>query len=461
MKNSRLLEIMPTLTRSDKRSLRLWLDANIHNRREDVRRLYDYLVQHYNDSLEDKKAVWKAVFPEQPYQDAILRQTLHFLLESVEDWLVYQAVQKERDRRQLYLIKALRQRHCYDSAAYYLHEMRPLPPIHRQERYEWELEELGLRQNKKGREQSPNLTEITTALDTRYAAEKLRLQCSKLSHKIIQSIDYNDVIWDTVLEYIHQSDLLQIPSIRLYYHCFCALSGEPDADSHFNSLTEGLTKVTQTDDVSIHELRELYLFGINYAIRKVNTGSKDFLRKAFELYQKGIERQALMEDGQLSVWTFRNIVGAGLHLREYTWTEQFIERYYSFLEEKHQQDLLSESRAKLAYEQGNKEKAMQLLASIEFKDALHQLTCKTFLAKIYYEVQELDILESLLSSMEIFVRRHRLIGYHKDVYKNIIRLMRQLLRLPMQDKTSRASFRQLVLATKPLSEQTWFLKQIE
>jgi len=94
---------------------------------------------------------------------------------------------------------------------------------------------------------------------------------------------------------------------------------KPNETKHFFELKKLLQKHPKA--FAEAELRDLYEYAINYCLRRVNAGQLDFLKELFSLYKETLEAGLLFEDEQLSFWTYKNIVGVALRLREFLWAE--------------------------------------------------------------------------------------------------------------------------------------------
>jgi len=102
-----------------------------------------------------------------------------------------------------------------------------------------------------------------------------------------------------------------------------------------------------------------------------------------------------------------------------------------------------------------------LLQNIEYEDLLLNLAAKTILLKIYFELNENDLLDAHLLSLQNFLRRKTLIGYHKKNYKNIISITRKLLTYNRFDKKEKEKIRHLILDADVLTDRKWFLDMLE
>ncbi len=469
MQKSVLWEVMRSLSKKEVRELNKWLQSPAHNQREDVSRLFDYLHKHQHTDAEtaaDKKRVWKAVFPGEPFDDARLRQAMFFLLKAIEDYLVFKNSVEDKavyltTLAQIYrsrkLDKAYRQVHR--QGLDWLQEQPLRNGYYLLHRYFLELEEYNYRlpisQN------TPvNLQESADALEKWFLAEKLRIACAMIAHRnVFQKINYEPGLLPESLDYVLNKDLLKEPAIAAFYYAYMAII-QPNDEQYFDQLEKLIHAQIGCFDHS--EARVLYIAAINYCVPKINQGSADYARRAFLLYRSGLETETLLENGIVSRYTFGNAVGAALRIGEYGWAEQFIEQFQHHLEERERKSIVNFNRARIYYEKGDYDNAQRLLMRFEYDDMLLNIIAKTMLLKIYYEQTEFEAFESLLESMRIYLQRKEALDpARKAAYKNMLRMMRKLLNWNPYSKPQTERLRQLIETTHPLMEKDWLLKQVD
>ena len=88
------------------------------------------------------------------------------------------------------------------------------------------------------------------------------------------------------------------------------------------------------------------------------------------------------------------------------------------------------------------------------------LLAKTVLLKIFYELNEFDLLHSHLDAMKNYIRRKQVIGYHKTNSLNIIKYVSQLIKLNPFDKKAQNDLRQRIEKEEILTEREWLLEQV-
>jgi tetratricopeptide (TPR) repeat protein len=107
------------------------------------------------------------------------------------------------------------------------------------------------------------------------------------------------------------------------------------------------------------------------------------------------------------------------------------------------------------------DKAMELLRAVHFEDIQYELNARRMLLKIYYEIQSFEALDSLLDSFSQFLRRRKELGYHRENYKNLIAIVRQMLRLHPGDTAAKQALHKKAASMEALVEKSWVLGQLE
>lgn len=468
MQKSVLTEIVRSLEKKEIRELNKWLQSPAHNQRQDVIKLFDFLVKNLpnGDEGANKEKAWKAVFPSDPYDDAYMRQVMYFLLKAIEEYLVFVEVSSDRIQFQIALARIYRSKKiekAYKQAHRLATESLRNQPLRNGyyllQRFLLEQEEyehrMSITQN------APvNLQETADALEKWFLAERFRISNSMLAHRaVFQKAHYETGLLDDALEFVAEKDLLTEPAIAVYYYAYMAITN-PEEEHYYEQFEHQIHNSTSHFEHA--EVRTLYIAALNYCVPKINQGRLDFSRRAFELYRKGTENGYLLENSSLSRYTFGNAVAAALKIGEYDWAEKFINDFKHLLEEKQKESTVNFNLSRIYFERGDYGKAQELLTRFEYDYFFLNIIAKTMLLKIYFETDEYDAFESLLESLRTYLQRKEALDpSRKAAYKNMISLMKKLLQLNIFSKTQREGFRELVQKTTPLAERDWFMKQLE
>lgn len=468
MKKSQLIRILQTFDKKEVRELRKWVNSPAHNLRQDVVDLFEYLFSGnhlYSESYLQKEKVFEAIYPSETFSDAKLRQTIHFLLKVIEEFLVHNEFQHDQIRAQILLTKAYRQKQLpklFHKSLNAVREMQGQNPYRNHHYFENEYllqYEQYTYLSGLGRDVPLNLQEVSDANDVAYLSNKFRLGCIMLSHQAVFKTEYDLTLLDNLLNYVeNNSKYLEFPAISIYYFSYKAIT-EKQNTQYFEKLKELIIEYGHF--FSPDEIRVIYLLAINYCISQINAGKNSFFRESFELYIDGLKKNIFLENGILSRFTFGNVIRIALNLQEFDWVEKFIKESAQLLDEKHRENYERFYTARLHFERKNYNLAMQLFARFEYDDILMTLHAKTMLMKMYYELDEFNALDSLIESMRTFIQRKKIMGYHRSIYKNLINLTKKILRVRPGDKEQIKKLHDEISGTEPLMERKWLFEQLE
>lgn len=456
-----LQTILENLPAESLRALDKFIRSPYHVTHEGVLRLYNYLRAHTTAQTREETAA--ALFPNE--KDALRRlyHVSNYLTEAVERFLAFELQAERVHEQNIAAVESFRRLRLHDSAAAMLkYTRRKLDAealrgaeYHRAD-YLLHFEEyqLSLQQ---GRSKSSNVQDLSSAQDVAIIIEKLRVGCILLSHEAVTKQQFDKGLVNMMLAFLEGHPYLEIPAVAAYYHGYFAQSGDQD-ERHFQQLKTLLQEQGQC--FSPAEVHDLYLMAINFCIRRINLAEEGYYRAIFELYQSGLERGALLEDGILSRWTYNNITLTGLRLGEFEWTQRFIHDYAHFLPANHREAAFHFNLSRYYFDTGNYDQAMQHLLRMEYDDVLQNLHAKVMLAKIYYERDEFNALENQLDSIQIYLRRKKVLGYHKENYDAIVFFMRKLLSVNMNNAKEVQQLRRRVEDAPVLTEREWLLRQL-
>lgn len=462
MERSKLVQLYRTMDKAALRKFKKWLYSPIHNEHEEIQALFEFLWTRasLNERTLKKERVWKHLYGTQTYNDLRLRHLMSFALKVLEEFVSYEQAKKENFWQQRYLVqhyleanmtqraqrlteqlaKKLDQRPQKDERAYL-------------QQYELELLRFEL-QDGQDRNQATNLTEITAQASLFFMLTTLRHAYTALSHQNLRKANYEIPLLAAVLEEVRQPQYANNLPLMIYYHGYQTLA-QPQDPTHYQQVRHYLE--TNQEQLSLREQRAALLIALNYTIKRLNQGEEEYFRANFELYQKGLETNLLVEQGYLSQFAYKNIVSIGIILQEYDWLEAFIPQYAQQLEPNSQESYQQYSQARLCFARGDFDLAMSLLVHAEYEDLLLSLGAKVMLIKLYYQQAAWDALEALLDSFRVFLHRKKSLSYHKQHYLNLILLLKKRLSLPPYDKTAQKQWQAQVEYLQPLAERAWLL----
>ena len=461
-----LWQSFSSLGKLDRKHLGQWLRSSFFCRREEPFLLFEYLQNCLGKGIvPGYEAAFRYVHQSDGAPDMNTQRLLMSeLLAHIGHFLVYREVFASEANFDIHLAAAYRKRGLEKHFRQSLHNARVKwgKQLFRHTEYfdaqaaiEYELYQY---LSAGRRTEALNWQQLSDQTDTAYIARKLRQVCMALSHQTVYNAIYQFGLLDTVLDHVRRSEpLQQIPAIGLYFYCYLFLT-EPAGETHFQRFKTLL--FNSLDQLPVEEQRNLHLLALNFCIRKINQLEEAYFREALDLYQSALKGGLLLENGQLSHFAYNNIVAIALKVGDIDWTETFIHAYNPLLEKKHRDAAMHLNLARMEYARNNLNAALLHLRQADYKDLINNLIAKTLQLKIYYETGEFDALDAHLQSMQTFIRRQRVIGYHKTNYLNIARYGRRLMELNPNSRPARSALRQKIVEEPVLTEKDWFLEML-
>ena len=465
MNNNRIIQLFKTIDKKELKMLDKFVRSPIYNQHKDVTALFDFLKKRYlsgNFNFTNQEA-FSSIFNNQKYEAQKLHYINSYLIKIIEKYFTWHEWQQEETNQNIYLLRAYRRRRLdkhFDRVFKNLEKQQQKSTIKNRayhlKEYQRYIEKVKADSGKRS-SQIP-LQELSDAQDISFIIEKLYNACTVVSHQAVVTKEYDTGLLEPMLQYLENSPWLQIPAIAIYYYSFKALSSVENTGA-FKKLKDLLKK--HQDSFTTIELRDLYLISINFCIRQINEGNRNYLKEAFELYQLGLAADVFLENGELSRWTYNNIVVIGLQLKEYDWVKNFINQYAEKLPQNIREGNRNLNLAYYYYETHDFKKAMELLMQTEHDDVLHNLFSKMLLAKMYYESSEYTVLDNLLLSFKAYIQRKKGLGYHKTNYLNFIRYTKRLMSVNFYDKAALNKLTERIEKEQYLVERQWLLLQVK
>ncbi|MEM8906567.1 MAG: hypothetical protein AAGD05_01870 [Bacteroidota bacterium] len=298
---------------------------------------------------------------------------------------------------------------------------------------------------------------VIDQLDVAFLSMKLRQSCQLIVHDRIYNWGFDPGFIGQAFDFIEQNNLLSTPAISIYYYCYHMLE-KPEEESWFQSFKKDL--LIHGHLFAHEEIQELYFLAINYCVRRINDGSRQYFHDVMDFYRTGLDQKYLLQNGILSRFTYHNIVSAALQINLTDWAETFIEEWTNCLEKRYRERMFSFNRAKIAYHRKDYDAAIPLLQRANYHDLLLNLGARTLLLKIYHELNEFELLHSHLDAFSSYLRRKSGLGYHRKNYRNLIRYTNRLLALNSADRKAVEEFRRDVAQEEILTEREWLLRWV-
>jgi len=467
MYQNKTFHLISHLNAWDKRNLEQFLLSPFFNRRQDVIALYRYMrtIDDRSSAAWDKRKAWDVLHPGKSYDDQEMRLLSSYLYRLIEQFLSFRELKKDKTTLALGLAKAYKALHLEPPFKKTIKVLRErlnkasfIEENYLRYRYEVEYEYYSYVANQQ-RADHYDLQPMTDSFDHFYIAGKLKHACLQIAHQAIYKKEYESGLLNWVLDYVEQHpNCLSNLAIAVYYYCYKSITSDSE-NIYFDLLRRWIN--AHGDEFNRSELANICLLAINYCIRKLNTGEERFARESFDFYRLGIEKGFLFENEPISPFNYRNISFLGIMLGEMDWVESFIVLYKDRLPANERSSMYSFCIANLRYSQKRYEEAMKLLNQFDSNDRLLSVSARMILIRIYFEIGEFIPLESLLLSLYAYLNRHKDIGYHRQVYLQVIAIIRKLLDFNGESREDKNRIKAEIETVRVQNLKKWLLAQMD
>jgi tetratricopeptide (TPR) repeat protein len=298
-------------------------------------------------------------------------------------------------------------------------------------------------------ERAPESHELMEHLNHYYTALGWKYQCERISRQRLQRVPPDPV--PLFLQTITQSLGQMVFPARLYADIYKMVEGEDEA------LYAQLKDFYDRHRKASEEYQILLVALINFQSRRVSRGEETSYAKVFQLYQSGLQHRIFALSGFFPNAPFNNIVTVACKVGEYAWVQQFIEDYAALLHPDEKENTYALSKAKVFFEQGQYEQALDILEMVDSKKMAVNLPYRLLRIRLYYELPNYHlILRSECKNLLQYARRNTPISVTIQQMKPFVQVVKGLL-----DGLSRAELLRMVQGSPAVLMKDWLEEKID
>ena len=413
----------------------------------------------------NEKDIWKQVFSNAKYNGAKFTRLLSDTVKKVEHFLIIDRFQQQKSLQAAWQLELMNERkldkHVPELMNLALRKHKSQPQRDADFYYTGFLlqqQQNMFLENKELRSAEKNLEEVIRALDTYYLVQKLKYCAAMLHYKNFLTVEGEIPLINEILKYLESGQFEAVPAIEIYRRIILSYTDE-DGAAHFIRLKELI--VAHQSLFALEEVKNLYVFAMNYCIIRINDGKSEYLNEILYLYKQALENDVLLDNGQLSQWDYKNIVTTALRVKEFKWTEQFLNDYKPKLPKEDRANAYTFNLARYYFFVKKYDLVLQLLQEVKYNDIFYQLDAKITLLKTYFELGEWQPLYSLKDSFRILLRRKRLITpQQKANYNNLLKFSIRLFKIDVKDKAKLKTLKQEITLATNVADKSWLMEKV-
>ncbi len=468
MKEPKIIDLLKSLSVWELKSFEKYVASPFFNVNKNVSTLLQLLIKSYPifESVHiEEKYLYRKIFGGSPFNHQQLRYVTTDLTILLEDFLAYNVYYEKSFYQKKFLLYGLKEKKLDKYFEQHLtiagkaqeqSAHQDLKYYKRQLGYEELSYEFTLSSD--NRASDTNLQSLSDNLDIYYLVNKLKYCCEILNRQNVLQAVFKIPMLSYVTNYLEENNLDDIPLIAIYFRILKSLEVEKN-EKYYKQLKLLLAKYRNV--ITINELRDIYTFIQNYCIRKINTGHNEYLRELFNVYKTMLDNKIILENDELQHLHFKNIVTLALRLDEIEWSEKFINNYAGKLNKELRKNSVSYNLARVHYARKKYREALRVMRTVEFTDVYYHLDAKSLLLKVYYEMDDIEPLFSLITTLRVYLKRSKLISeYQRAIYINLINHVKALAKIKSGGNQSVDVIKQSIENNNGIADINWLRTKV-
>lgn len=472
MHKSKLIQQIQTFTNKDKKKFREFITASFHNSNQTVIRLFDLITRFPLDIRPErleKKVIAKRLFKGvDGNHNAKLRDYTSKLSILVEDFIIWQELEIQKEERKFLLMQAYERRGI---AKQFFKVGQTLSGFLDSQNYrDNEYFFLKYRLNKmltahvhsaEFGKQVASFESMNLFLDLFIVGAKLQHFLIDQSRAYMKDEQVNNLLKNEISNIANAPQYAHYQIFKIYKNLF-ELEKLPLEEKVKSYIDLRRLIVENLMIFRKNELDEIILLFMNKGFQLIQLGLDVINMEVFKLHQFIYEKKLLLFDGKMLSGVYLNTVRIGCNLGQLEWVSIFIKESPDSLEESEKKHLQLLATAYLKCSEKKYDATLELLREVEFLNLHYSLTAKFLIIRCYYEEQNDDVLFQFLSTFENFVRRHKQMSKkRKEQLLNFIKFTRKLSDNYYDKKYDKRQLFQLLESYASIFYKSWLKEMIE
>ncbi len=470
-RKTKLYHFVELLDSKQLRDFKKFLQSPYFSSSEDLLVVYQAFEDHIKKQTPtplDSTSVWKKVKKKAPYNDTRFRKYCSDLFKLGEKFLVIDSLLGNELNFNNLLIDSILEakgQKFYPSfkqkAQKSFEEGAISNSIFYLEKYKFQAALYELEGFETRRSEKSNIEEISNNIDIFYISEKLKWLCMVSVQSSFAKIEYQIDFQEEILQFVRSKiEYFEgIPVVAMYYYLYMNLK-DRNSDVHFDKLRDLIHE--HIDLFPPKDALDIFHHAQNICLYKLNRGKSEFSTHYFDISKMMIESNLIQKLGFVTQVDFRNIVTIALRLGKYEWVKSFIEEYKEFLPPDSKASISSYSLGLLFFYQKDYSSVIEQLQNVDYDDLAFTLNAKIILTAAYYELDEIEVLLSHMSTFQTYLNRHKDIPEsRRRPYLELIRYTRKLIRILPNDHASIGKIKSEIIERRSkIANANWLLEKI-
>jgi len=467
MENSQLIESLRTLDKNEIKEFGKFIRSPYFNNRSEVIRFFNYIKKFFPEFKSNElkeEIIFKNVYPDKKYSSVMTRKLISLTLNLLLDFLTIEDFKENKNDYNVKMLDMLRKRKLpalfqkrsritgknLDISTldiYYYEQKLKFTSI--QNGYFLNSDESSFVDGLQN-----ELNDLIEFFLTGVILQYIRL--SEWSRQLNKKFDLK--FYDEILKYMSADDEREVTLYSMYFNMLMLLNTEDE--NYFKKLIISRdtlkAKLGKIDDYNVQ------IVSMQYCHKKVQKGYPEYRKQMFEITKKLLAAD-LIPDGFIEPYFFTNIVRNASLLNEFDWLDNFLSEYKHRLNPELSDEITNYSQAMIESAKGNFEKSLMHFSKIKIERSNMKLDLKNLLIIIYYELNFIEELISLIDTNKHFLQRDRSVSdSYRQVSLLLMNFVSELIKIKSSNKKiSTHGLRKEIEKSDYFIFKEWLLKKAE
>ncbi len=446
MLNTKLIRLIKTLSTSEFREFKDFVNSPVFNKNKKVIALLGFLKEFYPEFGSEKltqEIAFKKIFPGEKFDYYKIKNIISDLLKLGKEYLAFLSYRDLSSVNEKFLLEQLRERnldHLFEQAHKAFGKNLEKSVVKDED---FILKSLDLIEESHSfqipKDPDSRLEFFQKELDhflTYSIIRLLKYYNIMLHEKQQNNYKFNMKMFDEIMDYLKKNPDQDNPTLLIYYNIILLV--KEVKEKYFFELKK--LKDKHFEQLNSNDRYMLFLHMASYCAYVFNMeGRTDFMREHFLLSKENYDRGTIIL-GKMLYPDFLNHVKIAVRVDEYEWAEMYINEFNHLLTEE-KESTLNFCYGYINYRKGNLDKAMELFSKTNFPNFLIKLQVKIILLQIYFEKGFYEQAFSMIDAFRHYITREKsIVDEYKESFYNYLRIINEFIKLKTSFPTEEINY---------------------
>ena len=435
MQSTRLIKFLKTLSNTEIRQFREFINSPAFNKNKNITGLFEILYKHYPefDSAELKEdKLFELIFNSEKFEYFKIKNLISDLFALGKEFLAFNFYRKDNYAKEKYMLQELRIRNLdsafeqtYKNAYRSLENTKVKDENYFLHKMNLQFEIMSYYSPKKPNVNFHYMQERLDLFVNYSAIFMLKIYNIMLHENNQNNYNFDMKMFDNVMAYLKENKIIDNPTLEIYYYVL--LMETTKDEKYFYELKKLINKYREELNEVDNYMVYLHLDG--YCATAYNDFSRtDFLKEQFLL---AVEYPVsdTTGSGKILYPDFLNQVKKAVRVNEFDWAEDYIERFKNRLTEE-KENTLNFCYGYISYKKGELDKALDCFSRTNFSNFIIKIQVKILLLQLYIDKEYYDQALLMIDTFRHYLSRERsILGSIKISSMEFLKITSDLIKI--------------------------------